>query len=69
MWLDCACLGKLVVAETDDGGKVVIGEIVAYFSAPSVTIKKSNGEKISWRADLCRPLTKAEIAIYYATVT
>jgi len=47
-------LGKHVVAKTAYGDKHSEGHVVAYYGQPSLTIKRDDGTKFHWRADLCR---------------
>lgn len=67
MALDCGSIGKLAVAKCGTGGFFAVGTVIAYCDAPTVTIKKSDGQQVAWRADLCHLLTETETAIYYAT--
>lgn len=39
-----------------DGGVHAVGRVIAYTDRPTVTILTVSGDRVSWIADLCRPV-------------
>lgn len=37
------------------------GRVISYTDAPTYTIEQPDGTRFSWRADLCRPASEAEL--------
>ena len=56
-------LGKLVVAETTDGGFAAIGQMVQYTDQPTAVIRLPDGTMVSWVASIVREATDGERAI------
>lgn len=60
-------LGMIADAKYATGGTYARGRIIAYCPAPSYIIEKTNGERFTWRCDLCEirsdPLTEEELGI------
>jgi len=65
MSVDRGHLGALVTAIYAQGGIYAIGRMETFIEAPSVVIVLDSGEKVSWRADLCREPTDSDLARYW----
>lgn len=64
MELDADSVGKLVIAKTTEGVVHAVGTVIVYHPAPAVVIRKVNGDRVTWKADLCRLLTDDEKNIF-----
>ena len=55
-------LGKLIIARTAQGAIMAVGQQVSWTDGPTVSIRKPNGERIFWRADLCEVIADEDAA-------